>query len=438
MIVRGIRVNFATEKEMTMETDEIVRAMRTERDQLLAKAYHQRLTGYDVPTLLAAGEIKLITGPRRAGKSTMAILMLRNRNFAYLNFDNRKLLDSWDEDAVEASLDVVFPGYEFLLLDEVQNLPQWELWVAQLYRRGRNMVITGSNARMLGSEMATALTGRFLPVEVMPLSLEEALMWQESDEITVLQREALTDDYLRLGGFPETIKVREITETYLATLFDAIVLKDMAMRHRVRRTAELSRLAAYLVSNIDRPMTLRSIMEAVGFSSVSTTQKFIEYMTEPYLFFFLPRYDNKLRLMNRAPRKVYIADNGFVAAKAFSISPDNGRLLENAVFVELVRRGYKPGFTLFYYRSRNGKEVDFVTRRGVEVERVIQVCYDMSQARTRRREIDSLTECASELGGGELAIVTRSESGSVEYGGKTINIMTIGELAKWCSDENRK
>ena len=407
--------------------EETVLLMRRERDQLLSKGYRERLTRHDPAGLLTTSEIKLITGPRRAGKSTLALLMLRDSNFAYLNFDSRSLLDQWDEQAVMAAVESVFPGYDYLLLDEVQNLPGWDLWVSELYRRGKNLVITGSNARMLSSEMATALTGRYLPIDIMPLSLKETLLWQTREESTESEREAIIDDYLRWGGFPETIKSRAFTETYLSTLFDAIVLKDMAVRHRVRRADDLGRLATYLVSNIARPMTSRSIMEAVGLASVSTTQKFLGYMTEPYLFFFLPRYDHKLRLMNRAPRKVYITDNGFISAKAFSTSPDSGRMLENSVFTDLLRQGYKPGLSLFYYRSRNDREVDFVTRKGTAVERVIQVCYDLSQPKTRKRELDSLVECADELGAQNLTLITRHESGACQHKGHLVHIVSVRE-----------
>ena len=412
---------------MSTTLEEIVLTMRRERDQLLSRPYRPRLTRHDYAALLATGEIKLITGPRRAGKSTLALMMLRGRNFAYLNFDNRGLLDLWDEAAVMAALDRVYPGYDYLLLDEVQNLPGWDLWVSGLYRRGTNLVITGSNAKMLSSEMATALTGRYLPIDILPLSLEEALLWQQPEGGASAEREAIADEYLRLGGFPETIGSRPMTETYLSTLFDAIVLKDIAMRHKVRHTGDLNRLAVYLVSNIARPMSYRSIMSAVGLASVSTTQKFVDYMMEPYLFYFLPRYDHKLRLMNRAPRKVYITDNGLITAKAFSTSPDLGRLLENSVFTELLRRGYKPGLTLFYYRSRTDREVDFVTRRGTAIDQVIQVCYDLTPPKTRKRELDSLVECADELRANRLTVITRRESGSFTHKGHPIRVVSILE-----------
>ena len=104
--------------------------------------------------------------------------MLQGKNFAYLNFDDSQLLEKWDEDLVMATLEDIYPGYEFMLLDEIQNLPAWDLWVSKLYRRGKNLIITGSNAKMLSSEMATVLTGRYLQIEMLPFSLDETISWR--------------------------------------------------------------------------------------------------------------------------------------------------------------------------------------------------------------------------------------------------------------------
>ena len=151
----------------------IIFNQKKERDELLSRPYLTRRNHQNIKMMLDSRLIKLITGPRRVGKSTQALLMLRDKNFAYLNFDNKPLLDAWDADLVMRMLDVVYPGYDFLLLDEVQNLDKWDLWVSELYRLGKNLIITGSNAKMLSSEMATVLTGKYLQVEMLPFSLEE-------------------------------------------------------------------------------------------------------------------------------------------------------------------------------------------------------------------------------------------------------------------------
>ncbi len=155
----------------------IINNQKKERDILLSRPYLTRHTQYDVDELLASKQIKLITGPRRTGKSTEALLMLKSRNFAYLNFDDGKLLSAWDDDLVWETLRAVYPDFEYLLLDEVQNLDGWDLWVSKLYRMGINMVITGSNAKLLSSEMATLLTGRYIQIEMLPFSLSEFFIW---------------------------------------------------------------------------------------------------------------------------------------------------------------------------------------------------------------------------------------------------------------------
>lgn len=404
---------------------------RAERDELLSRPYQKRHTKYDSDELLHNPLIKLITGPRRVGKSVFALLMLQSKNFAYLNFDDNQLLEKWDEDLAMSALDDVYPDYDFMLLDEIQNLPDWDLWVSKLYRRGKNLIVTGSNANMLSSEMATVLTGRYLQIEMLPFSLDETMRWKnispDRDE-QAAQAIMLADDYMRNGGYPETIQARSITKSYLSTLFDSILLKDVAKRHNVRNTTDLYNLATYLLSNFCNPISANELAGELGLSSVATTKKFCDYLNEPYLFFYLPRFNNKLKLMNKAPKKVYVVDNGFVQSTAFNLSENLGRLLENQVFIELLRRGYIPGQTLFYYRTRNDKEIDFVTRKGTKVEQLIQVCYNMTSEKTRKRELDALVEAAEELHCDNLLVITNSQEEEIDWNDYIIHMMKVSKL----------
>lgn len=411
----------------------IIQNQRKERDELMSRTYLTRRSNQDADVLLSSRLIKLITGPRRVGKSTQALLMLRDKNFAYLNFDSQSLLEAWDANLVMRMLDDVYPGYEYLLLDEVQNLDAWDLWVSELFRMGKNLVITGSNARMLSSEMATVLTGKYLQVEMLPFSLDEFFDWNKLD-LRVLQPEqkmeatVLADDYLRNGGYPEVVASRQLTRSYLDTLFDSIIWKDVARRHNVRNITDLNNLAIYLLSNFCNPVSANDLAVELGFSSVNTTKKYMDYLHEPYLFYYLSRYNNKLKLMTKAPRKVYVVDNGFVTSKAFSLSDNLGRLLENQVFVELIRQGYDVDKTISYYRSRNDKEVDFVLRKGTHIDKLVQVCYDMSSPKTEKREVDSIVECANELKCNNLFIVTNDDKRIIEKDGYTINVVPISEF----------
>ena len=406
----------------------IIQNQRKERDELLARHYLMRKSNTDVKTLLDNPMIKLITGPRRVGKSTYALLMLQGKSFAYLNFDDNLLLSAWDEELVMRTLDEVYPNYEFLLLDEVQNLKDWDVWVSKLYRRGKNLVITGSNAKMLSSEMATVLTGRYLQVEMLPFSLTETIEWKGANINSISNAKqaeavAIADDYLRNGGYPETIDMRSITRNYLSTLYDSIIWKDVAKRHNIRNITDLNNIALYLLSNFCNPLSANDIAKELSMTSVTTTRKFMDYLHEPYLFYYLPRFNNKLKLMKKAASKVYVIDNGFVAAKAFNLSENLGRLLENEVFVELLRQGYQVETSLFYYRSRNDREVDFVTRQGTHINQLIQVCYDMTSPKTEKREVSSLIECAGELKCNNLLIITNNEEREIHTDGYNIKVI---------------
>ena len=347
-----------------------IQNQRKERDRLLSLPYIPRQTIYDFDELLKSPNIKLLTGPRRVGKSTQALLMLRGKNFAYLNFDDNELLNKWDEQQAEMLLGEIYPNYEYLLLDEVQNIDGWDVWVNKLYRRGVNLVITGSNAKMLSGEMATVLTGRYLEINMLPFSLAEASQFAGR----LGNAEKIQDDFLKNGGYPETFTQRSITQSYLQTLFDSILYKDIVRRHKIRNATDLNNVAMFLLSNFTGTFSYNDVADDLGLSSVSTTKKFMDYLHEPFLFYYLDRYNNKLKLMKKAPRKVYVVDNGFVSSKAFNLSDNLGKLLENQVFVELLHRGYDTEKTLFYYHSRNDKETDFVLREGNKVKELIQVC----------------------------------------------------------------
>lgn len=411
----------------------IVLKQRAERDDLASRPYYTRKHIQDIAPFLEANVIKLITGPRRAGKSVYALQILSGKNYAYLNFDDTQLLGSFNEDAVLQALAEVYPGYEYLLLDEVQNLDSWDAWVSKLYRRGVNLVITGSNANLLSSEMSTLLTGRYVEIQILPFSMEETLKYREAPIKAELPDEKAKlfiemDDYLKKGGYPEIVKNREIEQAYLTALFDSIILKDVAQRHKIRKITELYDLADYLISNYSNPLSYNEIAEELSLGSVTTVKKFCGYLAEPYLFFYLPRYNNKLKEMKKAPRKVYVVDNGFIYTRSFELSSNNGRQFENMVFIELLRRGYDLKKSLFYYRTSNDKEVDFVTRDGRKVTSLIQVSYDISMAKTREREFDALIRASEELKCDDLLLITWDQDDILSYKNKTIRVLSI---QKW-------
>ncbi len=409
----------------------VIYQQKEELQQLLGKEYLERQVPLNRLEYLESGLVKIVTGPRRAGKSVFCLQLLKGRNFAYLNFDDELLLQNFDEDQVVKYLAEVYPGYDFLLLDEIQNLDHWELWVNKLHRRNVNMVITGSNAKLLSQELATVLTGRYLQVEIFPFSFTEVLAYRTVDvppdnEITPAITGAILQnlrDCMVYGGYPETIMIRGLVKNYLSGLFDSVLLKDVVRRFKVRTPRTLYDLAHYLITNYCNPFSYNQVMKDLDLKSVATVKKFCQYLSEPYLFFYLPRYSVKVKQVQKAPQKVYIADNGFIMARSFELSRNDGRLLENLVFIDLLRRNYRPGMEIFYYRTRNDREVDFACREGHKITRLIQVCFDLSGEKTYKREISALTEAGRETGCDDLTVITWDREEVVQDHGATINII---------------
>jgi len=418
---------------------ETILQQKVERNKLIQIDYQPRCYHEQVEKYLKSNLMKLITGPRRAGKSVFSLLLLRGKRFAYLNFDDDKLLKDFDEEHIMQVLKEVYSDYDYLLLDEPQNLPNWDLWVSKLYRRGYNLIITGSNSNLLSSEMASLLTGRYLSIEILPFSLRETLEYRKSNFNLALPEDKAdfmlqVEDYFHYGGYPEIINNRDITESYLKTLFDSIIMKDIVRRYKVRKVEELYQFATYMISIFTSPFTYSSITEELGLSSKTTVQKFCTYLKNCYLFFYLPRYNHKLKLMQKAPQKVYIVDNGFLSSSAFQISENKGRLLENLVLLEFIRRKYEIGKNLFYYRNQSDKEVDFVVRENNVVRQLVQVCWDMSNPKTQKREIGSLISCAKDFLNGELFVITWNEQKEIIMKGKIIHVIPY---YKWCLSYSR-
>ncbi len=234
---------------------------------------------------------------------------------------------------------------------------------------------------------------------------------------------------MKYGGYPEVLSSPAVVSGYLSSLYDAIILKDIVRRFKVRKVDDLYEVASWLLSNFTCPFSVNSLARELGMSSITTVQKFAGYLQNTYLFRFLPRFNNKLKLMKKADQKCYIIDNGFVMARAFELSENRGKLLENLVFLELLKRGYRlKSYELFYYRSANDREVDFVCRKGVAVEKLVQVCYSLDSYKARSREISALVECSRELHNTNLCIITWNQEETVEESGLTIRIIPF---RKW-------
>jgi len=414
---------------------------KQEKERLLPLSYIERAKEKETRKWLSSDLIKVVLGPRRAGKSVFSLMLLKNSPFMYFNFDDEVLAmkDGINTNELMNELHSVYGKIKNILFDEIQNLSGWELFVNRLHREGYNLILTGSNARLLSKELATALTGRHIPIEILPFNFKEFLQaknFQADSEYGSLPQKhgellKLMDEYMVSGGFPEIAVNNLDPKGYLETLFDSLLFKDVVKRHRVKLSTQIGNLGSYLANNFSSLYSLRKLQDVLDLKSVTTTEKYTKYLEEAYLIFSLMRYSPKSTQRIKSPKKVYVVDNGFINAKAVQHSPDKGKLMENLVFTELVKKGAKPNSELFYYKTRNAREVDFILKKGIEIVELMQVCYEVKNPEVEQREIRALIEAAQELNVSDLTVLTWDEERETEQDGKQIHFKP---LWKWLLD----
>lgn len=414
---------------------DVVLKQKQEKEQLLLNSYIERTQSQFAHEWLDSKLIKVILGPRRAGKSIFSFMLLKERPCMYFNFDYEILTkkEGLDADELLRELHTTYGDVKTIFFDEIQNLPHWELFANRLQREGYNLVLTGSNAQLLSQELATALTGRHIPIEILPFDFSEYLQARKyipSPEYHSLPQQRgellkLMEEYVLHGGFPEVVVNNLNPKGYLDVLLDSLLFKDVIKRHKVRFSMQIDSLSSYLINNFSSPYSLRKIQSILALKSITTTEKYTSYLEEAYVIFSLLRYSAKVGERIRSPKKAYVVDNGFVSAKAVQHSPDMGKLVENLVFTELVKRGCRPNRDLFYYKTRNDREVDFVLKNGNTVTELMQVSYQMQNPDTEQREVKALTEAAGELGATKLTVITWNEKRTIEKDGMTIQVVSL-------------
>jgi len=398
----------------------IIQAHKRERDLALRRTFVPRQMSTALSKALSSPLVKVITGPRRAGKSTLAFQTLSGKNFAYLNFEDDALKSNVTSDDLIEAMEDVYGKADYVFFDEIQNYPQWESFINKLHRRDHNLVITGSNSRLLSRELGSAMTGRHLPFELLPFSYQEFLANPNNDEIDEGKN---FHRYLMWGGFPEVVLGSAEPRGYLRTLFDSVVLRDIVARHHIRSSTAIHDLLNLLINNATSRFSARSLERSLGSLSIATVQKFITYFREAYLVHDLQPYFFKPRLRIKADRKIYAYDNGLISAVTQSATSNDSRLLENLVFIELVRRGFKPNLDLFYYQTRSGTEVDFLVREGSKNIQLIQVAQNLSAFKTRERELRSLHQASEELKVAKLTIITMETEETIKEDGRIIRVV---------------
>jgi hypothetical protein len=372
--------------------------------------------------LMASSRAVVISGVRRSGKSTLLRqIAARLDDYHYVNLDDERLLDFKVEDFNQLLLLwQKRSGAKTILIDEIQNVDSWERFIRRAHDDGYKIFLTGSNAKLLSSELATRLTGRYLKVELYPFSFREYLAFKgirPDKRLTTSAKATVTrhfDQYLVSGGFPEYVKRGE--PDLLKRTYDDIVFRDIIARFGIRETTPFRELTTYLFSNFTKEVSYGSLAKALDIKSPMTVRQYVGFLQESYLVFELLKYDPSYRKQLVAGRKVYVIDNGMRNSVAFSTSEDRGRSLENAVFLELKRRGQE----VFYFRQAH--ECDFLVREKNTVTAAIQVTSRL-HADNREREIAGLVEACAAFGLKEGIIITENEEKTIEQGGGIIQVM---------------
>jgi len=377
--------------------------------------------------------IKVIIGPRRAGKSFFAIhLLSKLGNFGYVNFEDERLLGLTNYDELINIIKSLYNNPKYLLFDEIQNLEKWELFVNRLRRHGYNIVITGSNSRLLSRELATFLTGRHMQIVIFPLSFEEILK-MEKKELTKAEIKEKLFNYLTYGGYPEPLVKGLNYKDYLSTLFDSIIYKDIIKRFKIRHIQAIADLANFLISNTAKEFSLNTLAKLTKCKSVHTIQKYLSYLEEAFLFFMVKRFSFKVKEQIAQNKKIFCIDPGFIHAKAFRFSKDIGKLYENVAAIRLKKLEMENKIELFYWRGEK-EEVDFVVKQGLKIKQLIQVCSDIGDIKTKQREIRALLKASKELRCKNLLVLTEDYEGEeqAEWFGIKRKVKFV-PLWKWLS-----
>ena len=413
------------------------------RDGLIKREIQDEISKY-----IPQREILIITGIRRSGKSSLMKLLcddlIKNQNVSennilYLNFEDERFVPFTVQDfepLYETFIELENPqGRIYLFLDEIQNISGWEKWLNRLYEfEDVKIFVTGSNASLLSSEISTALTGRNRQIVTWPFSLREFLELkavsidaksiykrQEKVEIKRLFRE-----YLELGGFPEILKIGDAT--LLEQYYRDIIYRDVITRYGIKNVKEIKELTLFLAANPGTVQSYKNIQKIIGVKSQNTVKNYLEALNDVYLFFSMDLFDYSLKRQIYNPSKMYCIDVALSNSISFQFSRNIGHIYENIVYLELLRRKKE----LYYWKSKKGREVDFVIKKGLHIIEAIQVCFSLEVAGTRQREIEALGEVRDELKAERLTVITDDEESTVhvafQHGEGEINIKP---LWKW-------
>lgn len=378
---------------------------------------------------------QVVIGVRRSGKSTLCFNALKKAgvHYAYANFDDERLggLETKDLDDVLQTLYKIYGKFDYLFLDEIQNIDGWPLFVNRLLRQKIHILITGSNAKLLSTELASHLTGRHHKIELFPFSFKDWCVIKGLDYIRLTTKNKgliskAYEEYFRQGGFPELISGEETPKEYIGTLIDNIIMQDIKKRYKLRNVDALKRLVHHVLNETPVIIVKDSLQNIIGIKSERTLGNYLLYLNQTYLISTINKYSSKSRERSRG-EKSYAIDAAFMDKRENAFSGANlGWRLETIVYLELLRRKAQTGNDIYYFKNRNA-EADFVVCDGNRTLAVYQVCYDISKEKTRKREIKGCIAGAKATKCDSIFLITDHESEIIEEGGYTIQVIPIWE-----------
>ena len=396
--------------------------------------------------LLHSRSITIVTGPRRAGKTVLLKQVISGmmsegvdrEQILYLNLEDYRL---YSHHSLEL-LSVVLETYKeninpkkniYFFIDEIQNIEGFEHFLRTEYDRdGKEkikFIITGSNSKLLSKELGTLLTGRTSTVTVYPFSFGEYLQYYDvkldmSSYFTLEQRKneikQLFNKYVAFGSIPEFL---DETKPYdrLNEYLENIIFKDIVVRFNIRNTRLVKELAIFLATNTAKTYSINQLSKTFK-CSVNTIQEYLFNLEQAYLFFYLKQYSYSYKEQVTTQSKAYCIDTGLASATGFQFSKNNGRLIENSVFIELKRRGHD----IYYHKNaKTGVECDFLIKEGMHVTNAIQVTESLVNQDTRKREINGLLNAAQQYGLSAGLILTDNEYDDLMHGGINIQVRPI-------------
>jgi predicted AAA+ superfamily ATPase len=357
-----------------------------------------------------SNHIDIITGIRRCGKSTLLkqIESKLKGTYAFFNFEDTRIFGFEVSDFPKLA-EIIGNDTLTYIFDEIQNVEGWELFIRNLHDQGKKIIITGSNASLLSRELGTKLTGRHINHELFPFSYTEFLSYRG-----LSNTEESYKLYIEYGGFPEYLASGSVE--ILQQLFKDIIYRDIAVRHNIRNSKSLIDIALYLISNSGKEYSYNKIKNNFNIGSANSVVDYVNWMEESYLLFSVPKFIWSAKTSLTNPKKIYTIDTGFAKANSLSFSSDIGRLLENAVFMQLKRTGK----SISYYKDKF--ECDFILYEFNKIYEAIQVCANL-HTDNKDREINGLLEALSFFDLPCGTILTFNQEDTFSINGKEIRVM---------------